>query len=93
MSEETYVVICRDDAKDDQPGPYVLATRQTFASLAAAQNWARAIAPAREAIVVRGRWHQLLLTPRHRPETSESELSRAPQPRRNPRFPSAYRWK
>lgn len=86
---ETYVVICRDDAVLDQPGPYVLATRQTFDGLQAAQDYARGIASSREAIIVSGRWHELR-APQPR---DEQRFTRPPQPRREPRFPSAYWWK
>lgn len=56
---EQYVVICRTDSVADQPGPYVLATRQVFASREAADHYARVIARSREPIVIEGHWDQL----------------------------------
>lgn len=56
---EQYVVICRDDTIDGQPGAYILATRRVFADLATAEHYASTIATGREPVVVVGRWHQL----------------------------------
>lgn len=54
-----YVVICRDDSEpsnDTAGGPYVLATRTVFPTLEAARSYAAAIAEARQAMVIPGRW-------------------------------------
>lgn len=58
---DLWIVVCRDDREpgSDAPGPFVLATRQTFATMEAAQRWASASAPSREAFVIPGRFNQL----------------------------------
>jgi hypothetical protein len=57
---QTYVVICRDDS-DWDAGPYILATRQVFATREGAQFYADGIAPGRDPIIIEARWHQLRL--------------------------------
>lgn len=57
----SFIVACRDDraSEDDPPGDYTLATRRVFPDRAAAEEYARSIAPGREAVVVEGRWGEL----------------------------------
>lgn len=53
MIEGTYIVVCTDE------GQYVLATRQTFGTREAAQEYAATCSESRRPLVVEGRWHQL----------------------------------
>ena len=61
MTRETFVVICRDDFTPgaDQKGPYLLASRQVFASAEDARDYARGISPSREPLVIVGDWLNL----------------------------------
>lgn len=57
---ENFIVICREDKKEDgSPGKYTLATRTIFPSEEAAKMFADGCAYAREAIVVGGRFTEL----------------------------------
>jgi hypothetical protein len=56
----TYIVICREDRKDDgSPGDYTLSTRRVFATAEAAQMYLKGVCPSREPLVINGRFHQL----------------------------------
>ncbi len=59
LPDETFLVICRADKIGRLKGPYVLATRQTFASRQTAAKYAATVNRSRQAIVVAGRWFQL----------------------------------
>jgi len=62
FADDLFIVICRADSDHaGNPGEYVLATRQVYATREAAQRYADGCAPSRDAIVVSGRWHQLRL--------------------------------
>lgn len=57
---ENYIVICREDKKEDgSPGVYALATRTIFPDKEAADMYAAGCAECREAIVVGGRFTEL----------------------------------
>jgi hypothetical protein len=57
---DSYVVICRDDMDlDGNKGHYILATRQVFADPRVANEYARGLPPAREAMVIPGGWDDL----------------------------------
>jgi hypothetical protein len=63
LPDESFIVICRADKIGRRNGPYVIATRQTFASAEAAQAYAGTVNASRQPVVVAGRWFQLR-TPR-----------------------------
>lgn len=55
-----YIVVCREDQKDDgSPGDYTLATRTVFPNRRVAEIFASGCASSREAIVVVGRFNEL----------------------------------
>lgn len=55
-----YIVICREDRKDDgSPGDYTLVTRTVFPNKEAADKFASGCASERQAIVVGGRFGEL----------------------------------
>lgn len=55
-----YIVICREDRKEDgSPGDYTLATRTLFPTPEAAETYASGCSPEREALVVGGRFLEL----------------------------------
>ena len=54
-----YVVICRADRVGFRKGPYVLATREVFPTLARAEAYARTVNGSRQPLVVEGRWREL----------------------------------
>lgn len=55
-----YIVVCRDDSKEDgSPGDYTLATRTLFPTPEAAETYASGISPERHALVVGGRFPEL----------------------------------
>jgi hypothetical protein len=56
---EFYIVVCRDDMNYGVRGEYVLATRQTFATLKEAARYAVTVNESREPLVVSGRFGQL----------------------------------
>jgi hypothetical protein len=55
----SYIVICRDDACDGNPGPFVLATRTVFECKTAAELYCKTIAECRQPQVVEGRFDSL----------------------------------
>lgn len=58
--EDLYIVVCRDDRiSPRKAGPYVLATRQTFPTRAAAEAYRQTCARSRRPLVIAGRFHQL----------------------------------
>lgn len=59
----SYIVVCRDDRKyDGSKGDYTLATRNVFATMEAANEYAKYISDSREPIVVPGRFNDLNFT-------------------------------
>jgi len=55
-----YIVVCREDRKDDgTPGDYTLVTRTVFPNKEAAETFADGCASERQAIVVGGRFDGL----------------------------------
>jgi len=55
-----YIVICRNDRKDDgSKGEYYLATRTAFPDEVSAKSYAYGISPSREPIVVEGNFDEL----------------------------------
>ena len=60
--QDQYIVICRDYDPDVRGRkPYVLVTRQVFATREAATRYRATVAKSRKPIVVAGRWGQLRL--------------------------------
>lgn len=55
-----YIVVCRDDTKEDgSPGDYTLATRTLFPTPEAADSYASGCSPERQPLVVGGLFTEL----------------------------------
>lgn len=60
MLDLEYIVVCREDQKDDgSPGDYTLTTRTVFPNKEAAETYASGCASTRESIVVSGLFNEL----------------------------------